>query len=349
MDFGAHGARGTDGDTEVDFRVLGPVEVLDRSTGAYVAPAGSKQRALLGALVVRAGHVLSAERLIHELWGDRPPASAVNALQAHVARLRRLLQDGAPDGAGQSWIATRTTGYLLRPGRATTDAQRFHRLSAEGRARLGSDPEHAAELLRGALALWRGPALEGSAQGPICTVEADRLEELRLTTLETLYDANLRSGRHAEVLWELERLTAGHPMRERLYDLQMLALYRCGRQTEALGVYERARRRLVDELGVEPGPALRDRMEAILRHAPSLELPGGSAGGRLPGGVPEAGCLVPERSGGPDGVAGGTDGEALRELGLEIARLGARIESLSREQEALIRRFRLLAPAGPGG
>ncbi|WP_328973696.1 AfsR/SARP family transcriptional regulator [Streptomyces sp. NBC_00239] len=331
MEFGApatHGtpaapvARGADGDTEADFRVLGPVEVFDRHTGTYLVPSGSKQRALLGALVVRAGHVLSAERLIHELWGDRPPASAANALQAHVARLRRLLQGGAPDADGQEWIATRSTGYLLRPGRATTDAQRFHRLSAEGRAALGSDPEHAAELLRGALSLWRGPALEGSTQGPLCTVEADRLEELRLTTLETLYDANLRSGRHAEVVRDLERLTANHPMRERLYDLQMLALYRCGRQTEALGVYERARRRLVDELGVEPGPALRARMEAILRHAPSLAV----------------------------GVAAGvSDGwrdpdAALLELGREIARLGVRIESLGREQEALIRRFNLLSP-----
>lgn len=222
-------------DTGADFRVLGPVEVLDRRSGAYVVPSGAKQRALLGALVVRVGQVLPADRLIHELWGDRPPAGAANALHAHVARLRRLLQGAG----GQEWIATRSMGYLLHPGRATTDAQRFHRLSAEGRAALGADPVHAAQLLSGALALWRGPALEGSGQGPLCTAEADRLEELRLTTLETLYDANLRSGRHAEVARELERLTAGHPTRERLYDLQMLALYRCGRQAEALGVYER--------------------------------------------------------------------------------------------------------------
>ncbi|MFE0605454.1 BTAD domain-containing putative transcriptional regulator [Streptomyces sp. NPDC058892] len=337
MDFGAHDAhlgRSTGGDTGVNIRILGPVEVFDRRTGAHIVPSGAKQRALLGALVVRAGHVLSAERLIHELWGDRPPVSAANALQAHVARLRRLLQDGTPDAGGHEWIATRSMGYLLRPGRATTDAQLFHRLSAEGRSALGSDPVHAAELLRGALALWRGPALDGSAQGPICTVEADRLEELRLTTLETLHDANLRSGRHAEVTRELERLTASHPMRERLYDLQMLALYRCGRQTEALGVYERARRRLVDELGVEPGPALRERMEAILRHAPSLAL-------RRPAPL---GPGVPAAPPAPDA--------ALLELGREIVRLGDRIESLTREQEELIRRFNLLAPdalAVPGG
>ncbi|MFJ1867486.1 BTAD domain-containing putative transcriptional regulator [Streptomyces sp. NPDC088097] len=364
MEFGAHGVRDAHGDIGVDFRVLGPVEVFDRHTQAYVAPAGAKQRALLGALVVRAGHVLSADRLIHELWGDRPPVSAANALQAHVARLRRLLhQGGTPDADGHEWIATRSMGYLLRGGRATTDAQRFHRLSAEGRAALGSDPGLAAELLRGALALWRGPALEGSTRGPICAVEADRLEELRLTTLETLYDADLRSGRHAEAARELERLTAGHPMRERLYDLHMLALYRCGRQSEALGVYERARRQLVDALGVEPGPALRERMEAILRHAPSLALPrpAPTAPGVLPvpGLLPVRGLLpvpgaatVADVRDPSDGPGAPAPAATLVELGREIARLGERIESLSREQDALIRRFNLLAPgavAVPGG
>ncbi|MFF3863568.1 BTAD domain-containing putative transcriptional regulator [Streptomyces sp. NPDC002209] len=356
MDFGAHGTRDVPGDAGVDFRILGPVEVFDRRTGACIVPSGSKQRALLGALVVRAGHVLSAERLIHELWGDRPPVSAANALQAHVARLRRLLQGGAADGDGHEWIATRSMGYLLRPGRATADAQRFHRLSAEGRAALGSDPVHAAELLRGALALWRGPALEGSTQGPICTVEADRLEELRLTTLETLHDANLRSGRHAEVTRELERLTASHPMRERLYDLHMLALYRCGRQTEALGVYERARRRLVDELGVEPGPALRERMEAILHHSPSLAVPRPTPPVPLALPIPPipsspSGLLAPAVPFTPRAPAASPDPHAaLLELGREIARLGDRIESLSREQEELIRRFNLLAAVPvPGG
>ncbi|MFE2143821.1 BTAD domain-containing putative transcriptional regulator [Streptomyces sp. NPDC059456] len=316
-------------DTGADFRVLGPVEVLDRRSGTYVVPSGAKQRALLGAFVVRAGQVLPADRLIHELWGDRPPVGAANALHAHVARLRRLL-DGA---GGREWIATRSMGYLLRPGGAGTDAQRFHRLSAEGRAALGADPVHAARLLTGALALWRGPALEGSGQGPLCTAEADRLEELRLTTLETLYDAHLRSGRHAEAAPELERLTAGHPTRERLYDLQMLALYRCGRQTEALGVYERARRNLRDGLGVEPGPALRVRMEAILHHAPALALA-----------APPPVLPAPPPAAGPDPGPSSVD-----ELGRAIADLGERIEALGREQQALILRFNHLTAAVPDG
>ncbi|MFI8263575.1 BTAD domain-containing putative transcriptional regulator [Streptomyces sp. NPDC085665] len=295
-------------DTELDFRILGPVEVLDRRTGAYVAPSGAKQRALLGALVVRAGQVLPAERLVHELWGDRPPVSAANALHAHVARLRRLLQRTGATGA----ITTHAMGYALARVPAGTDAHHFHQLSSRGRGMLGTDPVRAAELLGDALALWRGKALEGSGQGSICATEAERLEELRLTTLETLYDAHLRSGRHAEAARELERLTARHTVRERLYDLHMLALYRCGRQTEALGVYERARRHLVDGLGVEPGPALRDRMAAILHHSPSLTAPD-----------PEA---------------------SLGELGGAIARLGARIEELAREQRALIDRLNSLAP-----
>ncbi|MFF4298312.1 BTAD domain-containing putative transcriptional regulator [Streptomyces vinaceus] len=294
------------GTGETDFRVLGPVEVFDRRTGTYVAPSGAKQRALLGALVVRAGQVLPGERLIHELWGERPPASAANALQAHVARLRRLLQQAF----GEDGISTHATGYTLgRPG-ARTDAHHFQELSSRGRGTLAANPVRAAELLGGALALWRGPALEGSGQGPLCAGEAERLEELRLTTLETLYEARLRAGRHAEAARELERLTARHPVRERLYDLQMLALYRCGRQAEALGVYERARRRLVEGLGVEPGPALRARMEAILHHAPSLTTPD------------------------PDA--------SLHELGGAIARLGTRIEALAREQQGLIRRLNSL-------
>ncbi|MFD7080909.1 BTAD domain-containing putative transcriptional regulator [Streptomyces sp. NPDC059918] len=295
-----------DDDTRADFRVLGPVEVLDRRTGTHVAPSGAKQRALLGALVVGAGRVLPAERLIHELWGDRPPAGAANALHAHVARLRRLLHATA----GHDPISTHTTGYSLGGPATRTDAHRFHDLSVQGRATLAVDPVRAAELLGGALALWRGPALEGSGPGPLCGREAERLEELRLTTLESLYDAHLRNGRAAEAARELERLTARHPVRERFYDLQMLALYRCGRQAEALGVYERARRRLVDGLGVEPGPALRGRMEAILHHSPSLS--------------------VPE----PD--------VPLHELGGAIARLGARIEALAREQERLVLRLGIL-------
>ncbi|MGW1965988.1 AfsR/SARP family transcriptional regulator [Streptomyces sp. NPDC001935] len=284
-----------------EFRLLGPVAVHNRLTQTGITPAGPKQRALLATLVVHAGEQLSVDRLVEELWGDRPPANAPSALHTHVARLRRLLP--AP---GHEWISTLPTGYLLSLGRASTDAARFTRLSGQGRATAPGDPRHATRLLGQALALWQGTALQDSCHGPLCTAEADRLEESRLTTLEALYETSLNCGRHAETVSDLERLTAAHPLRERLYDLLMLALYRCGRQSEALGVYERARRRLLGTLGVEPGPALRRRLEAVLNHCPTLA------------------PTDPHR---PD-------------LAAEVARLQTRIDRLVEDQARLLRGIR---------
>ena len=303
-------------DERTEFRLLGPVEIHDSRTGIEIVPPGSKQRALLSVLVLHAGQLLSVDRLSEELWSDRPPSNAANALQAHVARLRRLLP--APDDAspGHEWISTLPTGYLLSLGRATTDVQRFHRLSSEGRAAVASDPGYAAQLLRRALSLWRGPALQDSRYGSICMTEADRLEENRLTALESLYEASLRCAQHGEITGELEKLTADHPLRERFYDLLMVALYRSGRQAEALGVYERARHRLVEALGIEPGPVLRRRLEAVLNHAPDLSAP-------APPEVVTQGVFL------SDAVA----------LGTEIARLQSRLSELGREQEDLVQRF----------
>lgn len=202
--------------------------------------------------------------------------------------------------------------------------QRFERLSARSRAAAPSDPAHALELLRDALSLWRGPALQDSRYGPICTAAADRLEEKRLTTLETLYDVSLRCAQHSEITGELERLTADHPLRERFYDLLMVALYRSGRQAEALGVYERARLRLAGALGIGPGPALRGRMEAILNQSPGLSAPRS---------VP-----APART---------TAWAEALDLDGEIARLRQRIDELSQEQEALVRRFDAVAALLP--
>lgn len=301
---------------ETEFRLLGPVELHDGATGAGIVPPGSKQRALLSALVLHADRLLSADRLTEELWGDHPPTNAGNALQAHVARLRRLLPEPGGSADGHEWISTLPTGYLLSLGPATTDVQRFHRLSDRGRAAVSADPRHAVRLLRHALSLWRGPALQDSRYGPICAGEADRLEEHRLAALEALYEASLRCGRHGQITGELEKLTVDHPLRERFYDLLMVAMYRGGRQAEALGVYERARRRLVDALGIEPGPALRARMEAILHPGPALS----ARPPQLPRGEPS------------------TLTEAL-ELGGEIARLQWRIDELNRSQEDLVRRY----------
>ncbi|MEE4494104.1 AfsR/SARP family transcriptional regulator [Streptomyces sp. BE230] len=283
-----------------EFRLLGLVAVHDGATGAGIVPCGPKQRALLATLVIHAGELLSVDRLVEELWGDRPPSNAPNALQTHVARLRRLLPS-----PGHTWISTLPTGYLLTLGHASTDVTRFALLSGRGRAAVPEDPRYAMELLGEALSLWQGPALQDSRQGPICTAEADRLEEQRLTTLEAFYEASLSCGKDAEITSDLERLTADHPLRERFYDLLMVALYRGGRQSEALGVYERARRHLVTTLGIEPGPPLRSRMEAILGHSPTL---------------------LASRP------------RAL-DLTSEIAQLQARIEQLVWDQEDLLRRI----------
>ncbi|RII13430.1 Regulatory protein AfsR [Streptomyces sp. YIM 130001] len=323
----------------MQFRILGPVEIQDERTGLRILPTGAKQRALLGALVVKSGQVVSVHRLIDELWGEHPPANATNALQAHVARLRRLLPQPEP-GSGEQhheWIVTRSLGYVLRLGRnttCTTDADRFNELAAQGRAAT-ADPQRAAELLRSALALWRGPALEGSVRGDICAAEAAQLEENRLTVLETLYDAYLRASRHDEIIGQLEELTTDHPMRERFYDLLMVALYRCGRQAEALSVYDRARKRLVHELGVEPGPVLRRRMDAILQHDPGLAAPGSDDHV-----APVLQMPLPSR---PGGASGGTGTDATV-LGLngELSRLRHRIERISLEQQELMRRFNQL-------
>ncbi|MFE7574642.1 BTAD domain-containing putative transcriptional regulator [Streptomyces sp. NPDC057521] len=265
-------ARAATAHSPVEFRLLGPVMVHDATGGADIVPAGSKQRALLAAFVTHAGVLLDVDRLAAELWDGAPPGNAANALQAHVARLRRLLP--APGDYGHAWISTLPTGYLLDLGDASTDVLRFTRRSAEGRAAVATDPGRAANILHGALELWRGPALQDCRRGPVCAAEADRLDEMRLTTLEALYEARLRCERHGECIGDLERLTADHPLRERFYDLLMVALYRSGRQAEAIGVYERARRRLVAALGIEPGPALRGRLESVLTHSPGLVAPG---------------------------------------------------------------------------
>ncbi|MEU9443055.1 AfsR/SARP family transcriptional regulator [Streptomyces sp. NPDC048304] len=312
------------GAAQTEFQLLGPVVVRDGASHVVIVPPGPKQRSLLAALVLHAGRPLSVDQLVEELWGDRPPGNAANALQAHVARLRRVLPEPAVPVPGQEWITTLPTGYLLSADQATTDVQRFHQLSAKGRAAVAADPGYATRLLRRALSLWRGPALQDSRHGPICTHEADRLEENRLTALESLYEASLGCGRHGEITGELEKLTVDHPLHERFYDLLMVALYRGGRQAEALGVYERARRRLTEALGIEPGPALRSRLEAILNHAPHLSAP-------APQGAPRSPATLDE---------------AL-ELGGEIARLQQRIDELNRRQEALVRRFDAMVDALP--
>ncbi|GAB3461973.1 AfsR/SARP family transcriptional regulator [Actinophytocola sediminis] len=289
--------------------LLGPLELYD-ARGALVEVPGHKQRVLLATLALRAGHVVSAERLIAELWGQRPPANVANALQAHIRRLRKLIEAacGEPDR-----IVTRPPGYLLVLRQGETDAAAFLEQVFSARAIVATQPQLAIPRLRAALGRWRGAALEGCVTGDgcgeTCAAEAVVLEEHRLTAYEMLYDASLRAGRHAEVIGELEETSAAYPMRERFYDQLMVALHRSDRQADALGVYDRARRRLLHELGVAPGPALRNRMQTILSDLP-------------------AGAPAPRRN---------HDVTETADLSRELAELQQRIDTLAERQEALLR------------
>jgi YVTN family beta-propeller protein len=255
----------------MDFRILGPLEVI--TNGQPLALGGSKQRAALAVLLLHANETVSVDRLIDALWGERAPAGAVQSVRVHISRLRKALDHGGDAGNGQSVLVTTSGGYQLNVEADSVDLARFERLYAAGQRALRADPERASELLSEALALWRGPALADLAFEPFAQAEAARLDELRVAALEDRLEADLELGRHAAVASEVEALITQHPLRERLRRLQMLALYRCGRQAEALDAYRRARETLVEEIGVEPGPELRELHEAILRQDPELGAP----------------------------------------------------------------------------
>ncbi|MGO9790088.1 MAG: BTAD domain-containing putative transcriptional regulator [Solirubrobacteraceae bacterium] len=245
----------------LDFRILGPFEVLDGDRP--VALGGPKQRALLVVLLLQRGEVVSRDRLIDELWGEQPPASATKTVQVYVSNLRKALGDGV--------LLTRGQGYLLQLAPGQIDADRVAASVSEGRAALeDGDPQQASDRLREALALWHSPPLADFAYEPFAQAEIARLEEERLAVLEDRIDADLALGRHAALIGELEMLASEHPLRERLQALLMLALYRSGRQTEALARYQQARSRLIDEFGIEPGPELQDLERAILTQDPDL-------------------------------------------------------------------------------
>ncbi len=248
----------------MELRILGPLEVLD-DDGAPVDVGGSRPRTLLIDLALAQGHAVPADQLLEDVWsGERIPAR--NNLQVHVSRLRRAL--------GEDRIATRGGGYALDLPRDALDAARFDRLSAEGRAALhAGDAEAAATLLRDALDLWRGAALVDFADDAFARPVITRLEESRFTAIEDRVDADLLLGRHAELIGELEALVQEHPLRERLWAQLMTALYRAGRQADALRAYQRARTVLAEQLGIDPGPALRQVEEAVLAQDSALASP----------------------------------------------------------------------------
>ena len=248
----------------MEFRILGPLEVWHGGRPLQIR--GAKERALLTHLLVHAGEPVSVDRLIDELWGEAPPATARKSLQVRVAGLRRTLGDNVLLTLGDAY------GVRLEPGQL--DVQRFEQLLSRGSRSLAEgDPVAAAATLDEALASWRGPPLADFAYESFAQPAIARLEELRAHALELRIDAQLELGLHARVIGELEDLVAAHPLRERLRGQLMVALYRDGRQAEAVDVYRRAREEFVAELGIEPGPALQKLQQAVLRQDPSLEAP----------------------------------------------------------------------------
>jgi DNA-binding SARP family transcriptional activator len=243
----------------MEFRILGPLEVIE--DGHALPLGGTKPRALLACLLLRANQVVSMDRLIEELWPDAAPRTAAKTIQVYVWKLRKELGEGR--------LVTRPPGYLLRVDSSELDLTRFEALLEEAR---GVDPKRAAEHLCEALTLWRGQPLADLAYEPFAQTDIARLEELRLAALEERIEADLATGRHRELVGELEALVAEHPLRERLRGQLMLALYRSGRQAEALEVYQVARRTLVEELGLEPSAALQRLEKAILQQDRSLDL-----------------------------------------------------------------------------
>ena len=246
----------------MEFRILGLLEVADGPRSIELR--GSKLRTLLAVLLLHVNEVVSADALMEALWGDLAPDSAANTLQGYVSQLRKALGAGA--------ILTRSPGYVLNVPAETIDAVRFERMLKEGQDALaGDDPAVAAGILADALELWRGQALADFAFDSLAQVDIARLEELRLVATEHLVEADLALGRHDELVGRLRSLVENHPLRERLWSQLVLALYRSGRQAEALRALAEVRRRLGEELGIEPGVGLRRLEEDVLLQRPHLD------------------------------------------------------------------------------
>ncbi len=266
----------------IDFAILGPVRV--RAGAGEVGVTASKRRALLALLLLNHGRPVATDVLIEELWGPEPPKQAASTLQAHVSHLRRTLGRDAPA------IEAQPPGYVLRVDPEAIDLVRCERLAALGRAAWAAgDAAEAAQHLQDALALWRGRPLEDLADFAFAEREATRLEDLRLGLLRERIEVDLALGREREIVAELAALAEAHPFDERLAGQHLIALYRLGRQADALRAYQQTRRRLVEELGIEPGPELREIEQAILSQEPGLDA---ARAGREAAPAPEEGPLL---------------------------------------------------------
>jgi YVTN family beta-propeller protein len=257
----------------VEFGILGPLEV--RRSGRSVPLGGPRQRAVLALLLLEANRVVSMDRLAEDVWGGNPPEGWATTLQTYVFHLRKALEPDRSRGAADGVLVTRDRGYLLHVDRERLDGALFQDGFTTGRAALEAGRyAEAAETLRTALDLWRSPVLADLADYAFTRPEAARLEELRVAALEARIDADLALGRHDALTAELEQLVGEHPLRERLHGQLMLALYRCGRQADALAAYRRVRALLAGELGIDPGQPLERLHAAVLAHDPALDWTG---------------------------------------------------------------------------
>lgn len=250
------------------FFVLGPLEC--RSANRPVNISGTLQRALLAMLLAAEGNPVSVEALVTELWGESPPPQWENALQAHISRLRRRIDTLSDDHPAQ--LIVQHSGYCLQTDEDAVDAKVFMRELSNARFLAATDPRRTADVLRDVLSLWRGKAFGLVLQGPLCRTVAQRYETARLVALETLFDLELRSGRHIDIIPMLSELVVTSSLNERFCEQLMIALYRSGQQARALSAYGQMREQLDDELGVEPTITLRNLYKAILDHHPALRL-----------------------------------------------------------------------------
>ena len=315
----------------VQFRLLGPLEAQDGERRVELGR--PKQRVLLAVLLVHANDVVSLDRLVEELWGEEPPPQAAASLQTYVSNLRRALEPDRPARAPSRVLVSQPPGYRLVVGAGDLDAARFAALATEGHRLLQAGrPAAAAGVLREGLALWRGPALVEVADEAFAQAERNRLEELRVAALEDRLAADLDLGGHAAVVAELEGLAGRYRFRERLAGLLMLALYRSGRQGEALQAFQAARRALADELGIDPGRWLRQLETGILRQDPGLDW-----------------TPPPQEPGPSPGEAGGSAGEAGPALAASVTqRPQAAADELVGRDDQLAALDGVLAGAGGG-
>ena len=249
------------------YRILGPLGVLD-DAGRPVPLGGQREQVLLATLLLEANRVVSADRLTEALWGDHPPITVANALQVLVSKLRKKLGDMA---GSENPLHTESPGYVLRVSAGELDAERFGHLVTQSNP--DEDPDLVSARLGEALDLWRGRVLDGLEIDVAGRADVACLEELRVSTVEARIEADLALGRHAQLVGELEALVRTHPLREGLLAQLMLALYRSGRQADALAVYRQTREVLSEELGIDPGPVLQDLELAILKQSAGLSVP----------------------------------------------------------------------------